>query len=632
MRSAQYGDIYFSAQDGLAETRHVFHKSIDLPAVWAGQPNFTICETGFGTGLNFLATWQLLDNSLHTPRCLHYLSLEKHPVAIHDLARCHALFPQLERYSTSLIGSYPLPSAGFHRLWLEPGRVCLTLCYMDAEDAIEQLSANVDCWFLDGFAPSMNPAMWTDRLFRGMARLSRPGARVTTFTSAGAIRRGLEASGFLMARQPGFGRKREMLTGSLARMPAYRDRTPWFALPATDVGTRQAVVIGAGIAGAQVAWHLAIRGWRVTVVERNSRPGLEASGNPAAIVSPRVTARPSIAEQFSVQAFLYQLRQFAEFGAEACGWHQSGVLQLAHSRPKRQQWQGLRNRSLCDALVRCVDSEEASRLAGVTVDYPGLIFRDAGWVEPGALIDRLLQHRNISVIRDQQGSEVHQEKGLWQILDSAGSPLTSAPVVIVASGSSLQFEQTRSLPHTPVSGQTTYATATTDSSRLRTVLQHDGYILPAHDGNHLLGATFQRHDTSTRVTAGADSRNLAALQHHVPAVATTLGSLTGAHAAIRMTSGNRMPLIGPLVNNESLIAQYPQMRRKDFVASPASCGHYPGLFISGAFGSRGFTNAALGAELLASRIDGNPSPLQAALCHAVHPARDLINRLKRSDS
>lgn len=630
VRSEDYQDIYFSVEDGLAETRHVFHKGTDLGQAWGNSDHFTIAETGFGTGLNFLATWQLFRQCPNRPGRLHYISIEKHPLRLEDLERCNQLFSQLEPLGKELIAGYPPMVSGFHRIWLDRNRVCLTLCFMDVTEALDQIRGKVGCWFLDGFAPSRNAQMWSESVFRGIARLSEPGTRFSTFTVAGHVRRGLIEQGFRVAKTPGFGRKREMLCGALQQPADYRDHTPWFRTPPGITQGCKAIVIGAGIAGAQAAWHLAIRGWQVTVIERHSETGTEASGNPAAVISPRVTARPSIAEQFSVQAYLYQLDQFRKLGPENCGWHPCGAVQLAYSKDKLKQWQGLERRHLPETLLHCISPEEASRVAGIGIDHPALLFENAGWVQPKLLVDRLLDHCAISVIRSRDVASLQYRDHLWQALDSDGECFSSAGVVIVASGSNLGFSQTRALPHTPVQGQTSFANASQASRRLATVIQHDGYITPSFNDKHLLGATYNRRVTGNFTDPVSDQQNLRQLAVHGATITDNLGAINSAHAATRMTSANRMPYIGPVPDQEILAYYFPAMRRKDFTHSPATSGYRPGMYISGAYGSRGFTNAALGGELVASLVCGEALPIQARLFHAVHPSRSMVKALQKS--
>lgn len=210
-RSDQFDDVYFSVQDGLAETRHVFLDGNDLPTAWAGKKQFTICETGFGTGLNFLAVLQLLARE-NAPENLHFISFEKYPLDKSYIRECMKNWRELEFFLDKMLSVYPVDlSMGQYDFELSGG-VRLTLIFGDVNTEILNLTVPVDCWFLDGFKPSSNPDMWSDVVFDNMARLSRDGAHVATFTAAGFVRRGLEERGFCVSKVKGYGRKREMIT------------------------------------------------------------------------------------------------------------------------------------------------------------------------------------------------------------------------------------------------------------------------------------------------------------------------------------------------------------------------------------------------------------------------------------
>ena len=215
-RSEQFDDVYFSVQDGLAETRHVFLDGNNLPQAWQGKDNFTICETGFGTGLNFLAVLQLLAVSPETekPNVLHYISFEKYPLERAYIEQSLSGWSELEKELGILLSNYP-SDLKENIFCVEVVKdVQLSLVFGDVNDEMPKLQDSVDCWFLDGFKPATNPDMWSDVVFENMARLSKEGASFATFTAAGAVRRGLEAAGFDVRKVPGFGRKREMCVGA----------------------------------------------------------------------------------------------------------------------------------------------------------------------------------------------------------------------------------------------------------------------------------------------------------------------------------------------------------------------------------------------------------------------------------
>ncbi len=212
-RSKEFDDVYFSKEGGLAETRHVFLEGNGLPGAWPGKPGFVIAETGFGTGLNFLAAWKCFREAAETGARLDYISFEKYPLRPEEIREY--LKPWSDECAHELprlIECYPLRIPGFHRIIMGEG-VTLTLIFDDVNKAMPELDARVDCWFLDGFKPASNPEMWGAAVFENMARLSRPGATFATFTAAGAVKRGLEAAGFQVEKRKGFGAKRDMLAG-----------------------------------------------------------------------------------------------------------------------------------------------------------------------------------------------------------------------------------------------------------------------------------------------------------------------------------------------------------------------------------------------------------------------------------
>ena len=214
--SPLYEDLYASAAGGLAETRHVFLGGNGLPERWRGRRRFVIVETGFGAGLNFLATWAAWRESAPSGARLHYLSAEKHPFSANDLAHVTAAWPELADLAGELQRQYPPVVPGFHRLHFDAGRVTVTLLFGDALEMLRQVDARADAFYLDGFAPAKNPEMWTREVFGELARLARSDATLATYTVAGVVRAGLVSAGFSVERREGFGRKREMLVARYA--------------------------------------------------------------------------------------------------------------------------------------------------------------------------------------------------------------------------------------------------------------------------------------------------------------------------------------------------------------------------------------------------------------------------------
>ena len=320
--SPVYGDVYHSAQSGPGQAQHVFIAGNGLPHRWAHARVFTILETGFGFGLNFLATWSQWRADPARCERLHFVSVEKHPFERAALAALHARYAEFAPLARQLQDAWPPPLAGTHRLHFEDGRLTLTLAFADIADAAPRLRLRADAVYLDGFAPRLNPAMWSPQLLQRLARLARPGATLATYSSAVAVRQGLEAAGFVVEKCPGFGRKREMLRGS------YAPRRPQPA--ASAPGSRHAIVIGAGIAGAAVSERLARRGWSIDLIESRVMPAGQAPPRYAGVFHPHVSRDDCILSRATRNGFLYALRHWA--GLEQSGpvldWARCGVLQL----------------------------------------------------------------------------------------------------------------------------------------------------------------------------------------------------------------------------------------------------------------------------------------------------------------
>ncbi len=260
--SVTYGDVYHSANGALDQARHVFLRGNGLPQRWRGREHFVVVETGFGLGHNFLVTWQAWrDDPQACPR-LHFISVEKHPVAAADLEIAHEKSGAPPALARQLHANWPMPLPGFHRIELDAGRVVLTLLFGDAEHLLPQCVAKADAIYLDGFAPTKNPQMWSATVFSALADLSHADTTLSTWSVASDVRAGLAQAGFNVHKTQGFTGKRYMLSGR-------------FAGPSDIAGPpaeteRSTLVIGAGLAGTGITERLAARGWQVTLLDSAS--------------------------------------------------------------------------------------------------------------------------------------------------------------------------------------------------------------------------------------------------------------------------------------------------------------------------------------------------------------------------
>jgi len=637
--SPRFGDVYFARESGLAEARHVFLGGNRLPERWAAlaaRASFTIGETGFGTGLNFAAAWALWDEVAPPEARLHYVAVERHPLPTAEVARTLGMWPALARYRKALTAQWTEVPPGWHRFAFDRGRVLLTLLAGDVGAVLPRLDAKADAWFLDGFAPARNPAMWAPEILAGIARRSAPGATCASYTVAGEVRRALEAAGFVVEKAPGFGRKREMLRGALRKPPPSSWRPPWFARPARHAGERRAIVIGAGLAGTATAASLAARGWAITLLDRHAALAAEASGNPQGALYARLSPHATALSELAASGLEYTARSLPALGLErGADFDACGVLQLEHDDAERRRQSRLAAQGWPPGFLDRLDRAAASARTGIEVPWGGLLFPRAGWVRPPALCRALATHPLVRLELGRAALELERSGDGWEVSDRAG-PIAAAPVVVVAaSGASAAFGTTAHLPLRLIRGQLTLAPATPASRALRTVLCGEGYVAPAVDGAHCLGATHRFRDRSTGVSAGEHAENLAKLAALAPALYAALGAdrldperLAG-RAALRCSSPDYLPIIGPVVDAARFAAAYARLAHDATLELDAPSPWLEGLYVNAAHGSRGLVTAPLSGELLAACLEDEPAPLPRSVVEAVHPSRFLLRGLIR---
>lgn len=650
--SLAFDDVYFSRQDGRAETEHVFIQGNHLSerfASWQDTRPFVIGETGFGTGLNMLCAWACFDTYAPTDARLHLASTEKHPLTRDDLTRALTAWPEFAERARLLIAQWPEPVRGVHRLILSD-RVILDLHFGDSAECLTHLDGYVDAWFLDGFAPSRNPDMWQPALFQAMAVHSHPEATFATFTCAGIVKRGLKAARFEWEKAPGFGRKREMLRGRIATPPpdTSRQRVPWFT-PPPHQPVRHLAVIGAGLAGASTAEALARRGVRVTLLDRDA-PGAGASGNRQGALYVKLAAETNLQSRFYLAGLLYTRRLLERLDPERQLWDDCGVLQLAMSdKEARRQATFLRNHGLPESVVEGITAEEASRRAGVTLAHGGLDYPSAGWVRPGALCQRLAEHPGI-VFRQAEVTTLERHEDGWMLELADGESLTVDQVVVANAWQAPDFQPLEWLPLKPIRGQVSELQLPSDVSvsvsvsasdaSLKRVVCAGGYALPMLENVQSFGATFAPGDSDRELRETDHIANLTEFEQMLPGYLEALraagveldpAQLTG-RASLRAASPDKSPYAGPVPDAPAWRQDYAVLQ-KNARRAPAIPGqHHPGLWISAAHGSRGLASAPLCAEVLASRICNEPMPLERELIDHLHPGRRLISALIRCQS
>lgn len=610
-----FDDVYHSVDGGLEQAQHVFLAGNGMPQAWRGREQFIVLETGFGLGLNFLATWQAWrDDPLRCTR-LHFVSVEKHPFSRDDLAHLHRRWPQLAAFANELQTQWPLLTPGMHRLLLENGRVTLTLLFGDAVTQMRKLSVQADALYLDGFAPVKNPELWDKQLLKTVTRLCKPGATLATWSVSAGVRAALGSQRWTLQKRPGFGSKRDMLCGRL------------FGNSAPTSAPGHTIVIGAGIAGTAIAERLAARSWHIDLLERHQAPANEASGNPVGLLHPMLAKDDNLAARLSRAGYLYALRLLAQLDSENLGlrWKQCGIMQLARDA-EQETAQRETTDALCfpDEYVTFVDQGSAAQRAGHAVAAGGWYYPAGAIVDPASLCNALLA-RHQAAITTHFNCEVAQLRRYgdnWLAIDQAGNTLAAAPVVIVANA----FDAHHLIPHcalplTRLRGQVSLLPRGA-LPLLRHALCGNGYVTPDTLGTHGIGATFDMDDEDTQVREDGHRFNLERLAELLPGedVSRFEPCKIEGRVGFRTIAIDRMPVVGALP--DTLQTLKPGARLRDVP-------RLPGLYSLLALGSRGLSWGPLAAELLAAQLNHEPLPLERDLIAAIDPGRFPIRAQRR---
>ena len=597
--SKQFGDVYFSKDNGLLETRHVFLNGNDLPERLSNlQPfeYFSVGETGFGTGLNILALWQLWqqvrpNNHSH----LHAISVEKFPLSKTDLIRALNVWPDLKPIANQLIAQYPHPIAGCHRLNFPEERFSLDLWLGDAQDVFPSMAktSSVNAWFLDGFAPACNPDIWEEQVLNHIVRLSGIGTTFSSFSVAGVLKRGLTQHGISISRPRGYKHKREMLKAIW--LPAEPENTS----DAVDTQSvlnqnqpdqvpqafkqRQIAIIGAGIAGLTSAWAFAERGHQVTLYDQ-SEPLAGGSGNPLALLNPKLCPIEQSHEHLMTLAWQHALQHYPKFQA----FRPIQVHQLALK--KAEDLLDLEQQYPADLLT----AETATDSALIT-EYPSLNLTEAGAVSPHQLRDQILAHPLIQFVQAKI-TQIHPEHN--ELFNEQAQSLGQFDHVIVccARHTTAFFEHYPVLK--PIRGQVSWVENTAQPLALNQAYSYGGYCMQLDAQQFILGASFYPNRDDSDVLLEDHVHNYELIHSIFPHYAQSLPDVTTwqGRASVRAQSLDYFPVLGKMSEQTEIYS-------------------FAGL------GSKGFLFAPLCSEILAAQILKEACPVPEPLLQKLSPTR-----------
>ena len=620
-----YDDVYHSDEGGPAQSREVFLAGNQLPSRWSGRTVFTVLETGFGLGLNFLVTLKTWRDDASRCERLHYIAIEKHPLTLADLKVCHAAWQELADQAAALQTQWPLPLPGHHRLQFFDGAVTLTLVFGDIADAWPQIDAPFDACYLDGFAPARNPDMWQPSLLRHCGRLAAPGATLATYTTAPDVRDALTATGFTVERLPGYGRKRHRLAATFTP-PTWQTQHAVPLNQATD--KRKALIIGAGLAGAAVAERLAARGWQITLIDALPEAASGASGIRAGLLHPHLSPDDALLSRLIRHGFLYALATWKRLSNEhplsgSC----DGMAHVAQDRPSEAGMASTAARlGLPGEYAQFMDRNALSAACGLSLTAGGYWYPQAGWMAPATLIEAQLRQSGAQRLFNRRVDRLEHHAGQWQATDANGAVIAQAPVAILSNSHDAARLSPFAYPLQSVRGQLSYLPGSTLPG-LQHAVTGPGYAVKTADNTLVIGSTYSEEDESTALSAEDHAANLAMMGKLFPDHQNTSGEPLSGYVGFRAATADHLPLIGALPDLEAIRVAGLELAGQSVDKMPRR----PGLYGALGYGSRGLVWAAMGGELLASLIHGEPLPMEAPLAAAMDPARGALRRLRQGE-
>lgn len=638
--STEFQDIYYSEADALAESDHVFLSANRLRERWLDSgrtDSFRLGELGFGAGLNFLQTCKLWLACKRRPRHLHYIAFEKYPLRQEHMKQIHVCWPALAELSAMLLTRYSDHGGGCHRINLDAS-ITLDLYFGDAEEQLRRRMTEecpaIHCWYLDGFSPARNTELWQASLMGLVAASSEIGTTLSSYSVAGKVRNAILDAGFEVQKIDGFAEKRHSLVATKTESTPAADkassRTPWFILPKPRFAGRTAAVIGAGLAGCSTAYSLAQRGWQVTVFDAGDGPAAGASGMARMALRCRLFNSASVEAEFYLQAYLFALRQLADF--DEVDWDPCAVLQLLGAMNKKTPLSEENLRELYSRqVVELLDTAAASECAGLALRDAAWHFPQAGAIRPASLCRHYLTHSNINSQFNTSITSLTQREGRWH-LQTVEEEIAIADAVIVAnSHGATTFSQCATLPIKISRGQSTAVESCETSEKLRCVVSGGRTVFPSDEGRHIISASYAQSDDLQ--VSSADRQENIRLAREVFAAETSLSEKVATdRVALRCNSADRIPIVGMAPDRERMRENFGALALNAKAEFEKPGEYHSGLYLNVAHGSNGLASCPLSAEYLASLICGENLPLSRDMVMRLSPTRFLISELKKQRS
>ncbi len=647
--STQFDDIYFDTAQGTKQSECVFIEGNNIENRLANNSGtFVIAETGFGTGLNFLLTLKIFqqlqqkNEDVTNKSHLHFISVEKYPLSKEQLTQSLTILPELNELSQQLIAQYPEQPAGEVTLTFLDDTVTLQLIFNDATLALSSLAvkkhprhmAMVDAWFLDGFSPAKNPEMWQPALFQQITRLSKEQASIATFTVSGKVKRLLISAGFRVEKRLADGKKSEMLSGVFQRNSnsgkGYQQR-PLITKP------QHVSIIGGGIASACAAYALTKRGVKVTVYCQDFSVAQGASSNNIGALYPLIHQQTDDISLFYQQAFNYAVNHYKNIAEQGFSYDHDwcGLLEISYKPALELRQQHIANSNIWpNSLLHGVNKKQASELASIELAHGGLFFPKAGWIAPAQLVKAIFKAaESTNRLRIETGYKIEkisqQVDGKW-LLHSTTENIKASVLIYCGGAQGIPLNTIKELPLSSVRGQVTSMASNEKFKNLSTVICHKGYLTPANNNLHCIGATFQKNNFDTEAKPEEDQFNLDMLEKCLPGLSSWQTSdIVSSKARLRCMTPDHLPMVGAMPDIDAHKIAYAHLSKDKRWRYDQQAPIIDNLYMMTGLGARGLCTAPLLAEILTADICGTPYPLNNEQLFNLAPNRFVIRDIIR---
>ena len=642
----------FDKHHGVEQNRAIFidgnnigqrlskHKKTDNAA-------FTLAETGFGNGLNFLLTLQLYQKAQQTPLSsghnmppLHFISVEKHPLTRAQLKQSLASLAEFadDVLAESLLAQYPDNFNQACQLSFFDGQVSLELIFDDAVIAYGNKRAPktglVDAWYLDGFASGKKPEMWRIALFKEIARLSKTQATLSSLTSTEQVRQDLSEVGFRLQKINPDSHQQQQVFGIFQQS---KTSGKGYQLRPVIDKPQQVSIIGGGIASACAAYVLTQNGVNVTLYCKDNDLAQGASSNAVGALFPLLHQQEDDISLFYQQAFWRARQLYQAVNAQGCHFSHDwcGLLEISYKPALQKRQQVFADNPVWPhALIHGVGQARASEIAGLPLNHGGLFMPNAGWISPPELVTQLFnaakKTKRLSIETQFKVDKISQQPDKTWLLHSDSHTKPSEILIVCGGADTLKLNIVNQLPLTSVRGQVSNMKTNDKISKLATVICHKGYLTPKHQQQHCIGATFDKNSFDLECKPQDDSYNLNMLDTCLPELKPwQLTDVASSKARLRCMTPDHLPMVGAMPDIDSHKQVYAHLRKDKNWPFNQPAPVFDNLYVMTGLGARGLCSAPLLADILSADICNTPYPVDNQTLFNLSPNRFVIRDLIR---